>query len=52
MLPQGPGGVGTTLTLFDLRQLRYRDLDLSREWEHAVYSYDILPELTVASPIE
>ena len=55
MLPQGPGGAGTTLTLFDLRQLRYRGLDLSREWEHAIYSYDIcilMPELTVATPIE
>jgi hypothetical protein len=55
MLPQAPGGVGITLTLFDLRQLRYRDLDLSRDWEHAIYSYDIcilMPELTVASPIE
>lgn len=55
MLPQGLRGVGTTLTLFDLRQLRHRGLDLSREWEHAIYSYDIcvlMPELTVASPIE
>jgi hypothetical protein len=55
MLPQGPGGAGTTLTLFDLRRLRYRGLDLSREWEHAIYSYDIcilMPELKVATPIE
>jgi hypothetical protein len=46
---------GTTLTLFDLRQLRYRALDLPNGWEHIIYSYDIfvlMPELSVASLIE
>ncbi len=55
LLPQQPGAPGTTLTLFDLRKLRYRGLNLSREWEHAVYSYDIcilIPELTPTSAIE
>ena len=55
LLPQQTGADGTTLTLFDLRQLRYRGLTLSREWEHVIYSYDIcilMPELTVGSLIE
>jgi hypothetical protein len=55
LLPQPPAASGTTLTLFDLRQLRYRGLDLSREWEHVIYSYDfciLMPEVTVASAIE
>jgi hypothetical protein len=55
LLPQRPAVSGTTLTLFDLRQLRYRGLDLSREWEHVIYSYDLcilMPEVTVASAIE
>jgi erythromycin esterase-like protein len=55
LLPQQKGSQGTVLTLFDLRQLRYRDLDLSPEWEHEIYSNDILvliPELSVAKPIQ
>jgi hypothetical protein len=55
MLPQEPGTSGTTLTLFDLRQLRSRALDLPTGWEHVIYSYDIfilMPEVTVASLIE
>jgi hypothetical protein len=55
LLPQQPGVSGTTLTLFDLRQLRYRALDLPPGWEHVVYSYDLfilIPEVTVASLIE
>jgi hypothetical protein len=55
LLPQQAGGHGTTLTLYDLRQLRYRNLDLPREWEHIIYSYDLcilMPELTVASEIQ
>jgi hypothetical protein len=54
-LPQQPGVSGTTLTLFDFRQLRNRPLDLSPEWVHVVYSYDLfvlIPEVTVASLIE
>ena len=55
LLPQQPGSSGTTLTLFDLRQLRFRALDLPSGWEHTIYSYDIfilMPEVTVASFIE
>ena len=55
LLPQQAGTVGTVLTLFDLRQLRYQGLKLSSEWEHVVYSYDIcvlMPEFTVASKIQ
>jgi hypothetical protein len=55
LFPQQTGSAGTTLTLFDLRQLRYRGLDLPREWEHVIYSYDLcvlMPELTVASAIQ
>ena len=55
LLPQQPGVSGTTLTLFDLRRLRYRALDLPPGWEHVVYSYDLfilIPEVTVASLIE
>jgi hypothetical protein len=55
MLPQKVGQAGTTLTLYDLRKLRYRGLDLSRDWEHVVYSYDlcvVMPEFTVATAIQ
>lgn len=55
LLPQQPKVSGTTLTLFDLRQLRYRALDLPPGWEHVVYGYDLfilMPEVTVASLIE
>lgn len=55
MAPQQAGQAGTMLTLYDLRKLRYRGLDLSREWEHVVYSYDlcvVMPEVTVASAIQ
>jgi hypothetical protein len=62
MLPQPAPSAGsplkapsTTLTLYDLRTLRFRNLDLPHEWEHVIYSYDLcilLPELTVATPIQ
>jgi hypothetical protein len=55
LFPQQPGSTGVTLTLFDLRQLRYRGLNLPREWEQVIYSYDLcilMPELTVANPIQ
>jgi hypothetical protein len=55
MVQQQAGQAGSMLTLYDLRKLRYRGLDLSREWEHVVYSYDlcvVMPELTVASAIQ
>ncbi len=54
LVPPDPATPGTQLTLFDLRQLRYRNLDLPPQWEHAIYSYDLLiliPELSVASYI-
>lgn len=55
LLPQQPKISGTTLTLFDLRQLRYGALDLPPGWEHVIYSYDLfilMPEVSVASLIE
>jgi hypothetical protein len=45
---------GQTLTLFDLRKLRYRDFDMPAEWERVVYSFDLLvvePSFTVADEI-
>lgn len=53
-LPQQAGSASNTLTLFDLRQLRFRHLNLPPEWEHIIYSYDLLvlvPEFTAATPI-
>jgi hypothetical protein len=55
LIPADPAAPGMQLTLFDLRQLRYRGIELPRQWEHFVYSYDLLiliPELSVASPIQ
>ena len=55
LIPTDPAAAGTQLTLFDLRQLRYRAIDLPRQWEHAIYSYDLLiliPQLSVASRIQ
>ena len=53
-LPQQAESSSNTLTLFDLRQLRFRRLDLPPEWEHIIYSYDLLvlvSEFTAATPI-
>lgn len=50
-----PAHPGTQLTLFDLRLLRYRGLDLPPRWAHVIYSYDLLiliPQLSVASVIK
>jgi erythromycin esterase-like protein len=55
LIPADPADPGTQLTLFDLRQLRYRGIDLPRQWEDAIYSYDLLiliPQLSVASLIQ
>jgi hypothetical protein len=55
LIPADPAAPGTQLTLFDLRQLRYRGIDLPSQWEHVVYSYDLLiliPQLSVASVIQ
>lgn len=54
LLPQGPEADGQTLTLFDLRSLRYRQLDMPAEWEKVIYSFDLLvveQSLTVADEI-
>ncbi len=51
-----PSENNATLTLFDLRKLRFRrGLTLPDEWNRMVYSYDLLvliPEVTPATPIE
>ena len=55
LLPQQVDGPGPTLTLFDLRQLRFRHIELPPEWERVIYSYDLfvlIPKITPASPIE
>jgi hypothetical protein len=55
LIPADPAAPGTQLTLFDLRQLRYRGIALPSQWEHIIYSYDLLvliPQLSVASPIQ
>ena len=52
--PQEAGVTANTMTMFDLRELRFRHLDLASDWEHIVYSYDLLiivPEFTAATPI-
>jgi hypothetical protein len=54
LISADPTASGTQLTLFDLRQLRYRGIDLPRQWEHVIYGYDlliVLPQLSVASRI-
>jgi len=41
-------------TLYDLRKLRFKHLDLNADWERVVYGYDLLvviPELTPAGSI-
>lgn len=43
------------LTLFDLRQLRFRELTMSPEWEQFIYSYDLLimvPNVTPVTSLE
>jgi hypothetical protein len=52
ILSQPAGTPGLMLTLFDLRRLRYQHLQLPAEWEHVIYSNDLLvvfPKLSVAS---
>ena len=53
--PQQTGISSNTLTLFDLRQLRFRQLDMPPGWEHFIYSYDFLaltPGFTAATVIQ
>jgi hypothetical protein len=55
LLPPQAGSSGKTYTLFDLRKLRFRGIDLPRDWEQIVYGYDlfvIIPELTPAAALE
>jgi hypothetical protein len=55
LLPQGEHGDGTTLTLLDLRKLRFRGIDLPSDWKRIVFSYDLMvliPELSAASLIQ
>ncbi len=55
MLPPGPNAAATATTLFDLRTLRYKGIDLPGDWQRIVYSYDLLvlePEFTPDVPIE
>ena len=54
LLAQSPEENGQMLTLFDLRKLRYRGLDMPVQWEKVAYSFDLLvvePRLTVADEI-
>lgn len=44
-----------TITLFDLRKLRYRKIDMPAQWQTMIYSYDLfvlLPQVSVDSMIE
>jgi hypothetical protein len=55
LLPQQGSVAGKTLTLFDLRKLRFRGISLPPDWERIVYAYDLfvlIPELTPATQIE
>ena len=54
MLP-GQASEATPLTLFDLRALRFRKLDLPDRWDTFIYSYDLLvllPGFTPSTPID
>ncbi len=54
LLPQDPDESGQMLTLFDLRKLRYRELEMPAEWEKVIYSFDLFviePNLSVADEI-
>ena len=55
LLEQQANKGGKTLTLFDLRTLRFRGIELSPEWERIAYGYDLfvlMPELTPGAFIE
>jgi hypothetical protein len=54
LLPQNPKASGQTLTLIDLRKLRYQKLNIPAQWEKVIYSFDLLvvePRFTVADEI-
>lgn len=55
VLPEQAKDGATTLTLFDLRALRFRKLDLPSGWDSFIYSYDLLvlvPQFTPSTPIQ
>ena len=39
-------------TLFDLRQLRFKHLEMSEDWERVVYGYDLMVMIPEISPAE
>lgn len=54
LFPDNDSSGGSTLTMFDLRKLRFRPLHLPPEWEQLVYSYDLLiivPKVSPATPL-
>jgi hypothetical protein len=49
MLPAAQGSGGQMLTLFDLRKLRFRGIEMNHDWERIAYGFDLMiliPELT------
>lgn len=55
LYPQEPGARGTVYTLYDLRKLRFKRLDLPERWRQLVFSYDLFilaPELTPADKMQ
>jgi hypothetical protein len=54
LYPQQPGAKGTVYTIYDLRKLRFKRLDLPQRWRQLVFSYDLFvlaPETTAAEKI-
>ncbi|SFN35142.1 hypothetical protein SAMN05216289_11628 [Dokdonella immobilis] len=54
MLADQEKGAGTTLTLYDLRKLRFRHIDMPPDWKRIVFSYDLMvlmPEISASSLI-
>lgn len=55
LFPQLPNNPGKTYTVFDLRKLRFRGLDVPEKWNHILYAYDLfilMPEITPADFIQ
>lgn len=51
LLPQQVGSPNIIYTIYDLRKLRFRGLDMPEKWKQVVYAYDIfilMPEITPA----
>jgi hypothetical protein len=54
MLADQDKGAGSTLTLYDLRKLRFRGIDMPADWKRIVFSYDLMvliPEVSASSLI-